>query len=137
MTAYLARRWFLLTLATVVGLALAVPAPVVSATAWLDPRAAIAVALALIAFTMPSRSLLGELAWPWAALWAVIVSYGFLPAAGLVLGELSPLPDLRIGLLLAACVPCTLASAVLWTRLAGGNEATALLATLLTTFLSW
>jgi sodium/bile acid cotransporter 7 len=39
--------------------------------------------------------------------------------------------------MLMASVPCTLASAVLWTRMAGGNEATALLVILLTTSTSW
>jgi sodium/bile acid cotransporter 7 len=45
--------------------------------------------------------------------------------------------SVRIGLILVASVPCTLSSAILWTRLAGGNEATALLTVLGTTFLSW
>src|SRR6185436_1965031 len=52
-------------------------------------------------------------------------------------GFLSPLPDLRVGLLLAASVPCTLASCVLWTRMAGGNEATALCSVLVSTLSSW
>src|SRR5581483_11640757 len=41
-----------------------------------------------------------------------------------------------VGLLISASVPCTLASAVLWTRLAGGNEATALLVILISTLMS-
>jgi sodium/bile acid cotransporter 7 len=39
--------------------------------------------------------------------------------------------------MIVASVPCTLASAALWTRLAGGDEATAMLVTLLTTSTSW
>src|SRR5262249_41681717 len=53
-----------------------------------------------------------------------------------LLGAIAP-DDVRIGLVLIACVPCTLSSAVLWTRLAGGAEATALLAVMGTTFTSW
>jgi sodium/bile acid cotransporter 7 len=59
------------------------------------------------------------------------------PVLGWAGGRLLPHPDLRVGLLICASVPCTLASAVLWTRLAGGNEAVALLVVLLTTGLSW
>src|SRR5581483_10814944 len=40
-------------------------------------------------------------------------------------------------LLIFASVPCTLASAAIWTRMAGGNEAIALLVTMLTTATSW
>src|SRR5262249_29912561 len=46
-------------------------------------------------------------------------------------------PDFRVGALISAAGPCTLASAVLWTRLAGGNEATALLVTIVSTASSW
>jgi sodium/bile acid cotransporter 7 len=70
-------------------------------------------------------------------LWALAVSYGFLPALAWAAGTLLPSPDLRTGLLIIASVPCTLASAVLWTRLAGGNEAVALLVVLLGTAASW
>src|SRR5262249_3636401 len=42
-----------------------------------------------------------------------------------------------VGLSIVACVPCTLASAVLWTRMASGKEATALMTVLLTTSASW
>ena len=45
-----------------------------------------------------------------------------LPLLACLLGPLLPLPDLGVGLLLCASVPCTLSSAVLWTRLAGGND---------------
>src|SRR5213076_147300 len=74
---------------------------------------------------------------PWPALWALVISYGLLPAAAWLIGPLLGLDDFRIGLLIIASVPCTLASAVIWTRLSGGSEATALLIVLLTTATSW
>jgi sodium/bile acid cotransporter 7 len=40
--------------------------------------------------------------------------------------------DLGAGMLVAAATPCTLASAAVWTRRAGGNDAVAILVTLLT-----
>src|SRR5207249_8435623 len=74
---------------------------------------------------------------PWPALWATVVSYAFLPAAAWLVGHLLPHIDYQVGLMISASVPCTLASAVIWTRMAGGNEATALLVILLTTCTSW
>jgi solute carrier family 10 (sodium/bile acid cotransporter), member 7 len=139
MVRFLARRWFLLVVITGVVVAWLQPE-------WLrwtrqaPPQAVMAVALFLAAWTLESRSLYQTLLRPFAALWALVISYGFLPALSFYVGGwLLPTetPDLRIGLMITASVPCTLASAVLWTRMAGGNEAAALLSTLLTTFLSW
>ncbi|MCI0639768.1 MAG: bile acid:sodium symporter [Gemmataceae bacterium] len=137
MLTFLAKRWFLVVLIGGVGLALAFPGLFVVWTRHLKPMFVIGAALGLMAWTMPSRSLWGEIVSPWPALWAVAISYGFVPVAAIGLGELAPLPDFRIGLLLSASVPCTLASAVVWTRLAKGNDATALLVTLVTNVLSW
>src|SRR5260370_10794978 len=135
MMAFLARRWFLLILAGGVGLALARPGFFLW-TGGLDPRVVVGASLFLMAWTLPSRRLGHELRRPWAALWALVLSYGLLPAAAWIIGP-SLLPDYGIGIQIIASVPCTLASAVLWTRLAGGNEATALLVILLSTASSW
>jgi sodium/bile acid cotransporter 7 len=40
--------------------------------------------------------------------------------------------DLAVGLIVASAVPCTLASAAVWTRLAGGNDSVSLLVTMFT-----
>lgn len=137
MARFLAKRWFLLVV--IAGGIVAWLQP-----EWLrwsrhaEPQAVMAVALFLAAWTLESRSLYQTLLQPYAALWALAISYGFLPALSVYLGQwLLPTEDFRIGLMITASVPCTLASAVLWTRMAGGNEAAALLSTLLTTFLSW
>jgi sodium/bile acid cotransporter 7 len=90
-----------------------------------------------MAWTLPSRSLAAEVTRPGPALWAVLLSYGLLPAAAWFVGAWLPLADLRVGTVICVSGPCTLASAVLWTRLAGGNEATALLITVLSTSSSW
>jgi sodium/bile acid cotransporter 7 len=77
---------------------------------------------------------------PRAALWAAGLSYGLVPLLGwgaaALLGTLGQ-PDLGLGLLIVTAVPCTLTSATVYTRLAGGHDATALLVTFLTTSLSW
>jgi sodium/bile acid cotransporter 7 len=74
---------------------------------------------------------------PWAASLAFVLNFGLLP---LIAWGFAPLlqGDLAIGLLVATAAPCTLASAAVWTRRAGGNDAVALLvmvATNLTCFL--
>jgi sodium/bile acid cotransporter 7 len=137
MRAFLARRWFLLLLGAGLGVAAARPE-------WLEPgarlfplRLLVGLALFLIAWGLESRSLFSSLMRPAAALWAVALSYGLVPACAWLAGHLLAEPDLRVGLLIIASVPCTLASAVLWTRLAGGNEGTALLVILLSTATSW
>jgi sodium/bile acid cotransporter 7 len=137
MLAFLAQRWLLCALVAGVSLALSVPHAFHVWTSALPPPFIIATSLFIVAWTMPHRSLADEVRRPWAALWALAISYGLVPAAGWALGVLAPLPDVRVGLMLAASVPCTLASGVLWTRLAGGNEATTLLTVVGSTLSSW
>ena len=132
----LERSWFLLALSLVAALAGIAP----QGFAWaahIDARFIVAPALFLMGWTLPSRSLGRVLIRPWAALWAMAISYGALPALAWVIGALLPVDDFRIGLLIMACVPCTLASAILWTRMASGDDATTLLVVLLTTATSW
>jgi sodium/bile acid cotransporter 7 len=138
MRAFLAKRWFLLALGAGVLLAAAWPGLLEPATRHLPAQAVVAVALLLMAWGLESRSLGRSLLRPLPALWALLISYGLVPPLAWAFVWLVPVPaDYRVGLLIIASVPCTLASAVLWTRLAGGNEATALLTVLLTTATSW
>lgn len=137
MGAFLARRWFLLSLAVGVGLAALRPEWLRPATAPIPPRLVIALALFLMAWGLPTRRLVGSLRRPLPVLWAVLLSYGLLPALAWLAGPLLPEDDYRIGLFVMASAPCTLASAVLWARMAGGDEATALLVTLVTVATGW
>src|SRR5262249_13628191 len=131
------KRWFLLVLFAGIGIASLCPHWLRPLTQRIDERIAVASALFLIAWSLESRNLISSLIRPLPALWAVAISYGFLPALAWSVSSLLPGPELRVGLLIAASVPCTLASAVLWTRLAGGNDATALLIVMLTMATSW
>jgi sodium/bile acid cotransporter 7 len=137
MIRFLARRWFLLVV--IIGGIVAWLWPTwLHWTRHAEPQIVMALALFLASITLESRSLYLTLLRPFAALWAMVISYLFLPALSHFVGQwLLPTEDFRIGLMITATVPCTLASAVLWTRMAGGNEAVALLSTLLTTFSSW
>jgi sodium/bile acid cotransporter 7 len=131
------RHWFFLGLLAGLSLAWFFPQFVRPVTDRLEPRAVVALALFLMAASLNSRTLYQSLLKPLPALWAVVLSYGLLPSLGWLGGQLIASSDLRIGLLIIASVPCTLASAVLWTRMAGGNDAVAMLVVLLTTALSW
>jgi sodium/bile acid cotransporter 7 len=137
MRSFLAKNWFLLALAAGVALALAAPGWVRPAAAWLWPSLIVALSLFLTSWAMEGRRLWLAVRRPWAALWAVAVGYGALPPLAWLLGLLSTTPDLALGLLLIASVPCTLSSAVIWTRLAGGDDAQALLGVLLLTGTGW
>jgi sodium/bile acid cotransporter 7 len=133
----LRKRWFLFLLLIGLTLAWFQPQWLRPATERLELRIIVAAALFIMAWSLESRSLFQSIVRPLPAVWASILSYGPLPALAWSAGWLMPESDLRLGLLIIASVPCTLSSAVLWTRMAGGNDATALLAVFLTTATSW
>src|SRR5262249_12880825 len=64
------RYWFLISLCVGLGLTLSFPAFFAPWTALLEPRLTVALALFLTAWTMPGRSLAGELRQPLPSLWA-------------------------------------------------------------------
>src|SRR5262245_29928581 len=131
----LARHWFLLAL--LAGCALAVTWP--AALNWArpaQPRYVMPLALFLTAWTMPSRRLLEAVRRPAPAALAVAAGFTLPPILAWGAGELLP-DDLRVGLLVMCCGPCTLASAAIWTRLAHGDDGSAILATLGSSALGW
>ncbi len=132
---FLRKHWFLLLILAGAAVAALWPAGL-GWTARLDPSLCGALAVLLSAWGLETRRLRDAALRPQAALWAAAISYGLLPGLAWLAGLLLP-DDYRVGLLLMASVPCTLASAVIWTRLAGGDEATALLVILLTNCTSW
>ena len=136
MRSFLARHWFLTVLALGIGVALITPDVMTSMMVHWEPHVAVFVSLFLIAWMMPTHALLAELRHPYASMWAMGLSYGLVPGAAWLIGSLAP-ADVQVGLIVVGCVPCTLSAAVLWTRMAGGNEATALLTVMGTTFTSW
>jgi sodium/bile acid cotransporter 7 len=132
---FLARRWFLLALVLGGLLAAFWPASL-DWTRYTPPRWVMPFTLFLSAVTLEGRRLLESLRSPWAALWAVALGYSLPPLLGWAFGFIL-IDDYRLGLLVCSAAPCTLASAVIWTRLAGGNDAVALLATFASTGVSW
>jgi solute carrier family 10 (sodium/bile acid cotransporter), member 7 len=60
-----------------------------------------------------------------------LINLGIAPPLGWLASRLLP-PELATGVIIATVVPCTLAAATVWTRRAGGNDAVAILVTMIT-----
>jgi sodium/bile acid cotransporter 7 len=129
---FLQRQWFLVCLAATLGLGFCWP-EVFEPFANAQPLRNSIVFLVLLVMALPleASSIVGALRRPGVALLASLVNMGLLPlAAWPVAGLLAD--DLATGLLVTAAVPCTLASAAVWTRRAGGDDTVALMVTVLT-----
>jgi sodium/bile acid cotransporter 7 len=133
---WIKRNWFLLTLASVFlvgGLAWRTLLPVAESTLLRDVL--VAVSMFLMALPLESSAILSTLSRPWAALLAIVVTFGLLPAFAwglcLVLSPTFYPPEYAMGVLVASVTPCTMASATVWTRKAGGNDTAATVVTVL------
>jgi sodium/bile acid cotransporter 7 len=136
MTDSLRRNWFLIALACVLIVGIGAPDAAKAATGWLDKRLAVAVVLFLMAVSLDSDRLWNAVRRPLPAVLAIAINFSAIPLAAWALsaglGQLGLSPDLRLGLLIAASVPCTLASASVWTRKAKGDDAVTLVVTVTT-----
>lgn len=131
------RRWFLISLLTLISSGLVIgsqssPDSVESFKSLVPTRPLTAFVLLLMAFSLNSKQLKASFKAPTPVIWACLVNFGLLPIMGVFLMRFQLTPDFRIGLMIAATTPCTLAAASVWTRKAGGNDAVSLLTTLVT-----
>jgi sodium/bile acid cotransporter 7 len=136
MLPFLRKHWFL-TLVLLGTVIVAVRPDWLAWTVWLNPTICGSIAVFFSAWTLETRSLGNAMARPWSALWATTISYGLVPGMAWLVGRFLATDDIRIGLLLVASVPCTLTSAIIWTRMADGDDAAALLITFVTNCTSW
>lgn len=131
------QNWFLISLTAIIAVGLimggsgnaAVLAPV---TRFIDPRVTTACVLFLMSITLNTAQLAAAARAPVPVLIGVFVNFGCMPAIGWFLSRFMSTPDMMVGLLIAACVPCTTAAASVFTRKAGGNDAVSLLITIVT-----
>lgn len=133
----LRKHWFLVGLITLLPLAVLLgmadpPAWLITVTGGLPTSWCTAAILFLMSVTLDTGRLVESLKRPWPVMTAICVNQFVLPLACLPLLPLQQSADLRVGLLIAASVPCTMAAASVWTRRAGGNDAVSLLVTLTT-----
>jgi len=135
---FIIRRWFLVGLAFSLCLGLGMPGPLTPLAKLAGLRQIIVViVMFLMALPLEISAVGDALRRPWAALLATTINYGLLPlfAWGIMFASGSWLElseDMVVGILIAAVVPCTLASAAVWTRRAGGNDAAAIIVTIVT-----
>lgn len=85
----------------------------------------------LMALGVPLAELMKQVARPYPTLLAACINMLFMPLAAWLFGFALP-PSLAGGFLVAAAIPCTLASAAVWTRRAGGEDSIAMLVMLIT-----
>lgn len=140
MIEFLRKRWFLCSLAIVIPLGIAmgflIPRELIADFnahyVGQSSRVITAIVLFLMSVTLDSQKLRQAIRKPLPTLWACGVNYVILPFIAIPLAGIQSNRDFAVGLLIAAAVPSTMASASIWTRKAHGNDAVSLLTTCLT-----
>jgi sodium/bile acid cotransporter 7 len=131
MQQFLARRWFLLVLVAVLSLGFGGHHWLQAPAQFAPKNAIVALVLFFMSLPLDARAMWRALRHPGPAILATGLNMIVVP---LLAWLISPLlvPELGIGLLIMAAIPCTLASAAVWTRRAGGNDAVSLMVTMTT-----
>lgn len=134
---FLKSRWFLVSLLTLITSGLLVgyhgsESSLHSIQRVIRSGAITPLVLFLMAFSLDSSQLKASFRRPTPVLWACFVNMAVLPALGWTLMGVQLADHFRIGVMIAASVPCTVAAASVITRRAAGNDAISLLTTLLT-----
>jgi sodium/bile acid cotransporter 7 len=101
------------------------------------PKLLVSFVLMLMSVTLATDDIKRALRVPGPAVWACLVNLGIMPLLAWPLALMQATEDLRLGILIAASVPSTMATASVWTRNAGGNDAVSLLVTAVTSGLCW
>jgi len=131
MLSFLRQRWFLFALLTMLAAGMLWPGPL---GPWVDqiPRSAlVAAVMFLMALPLETASMWQAVRRPGPAWLAATLNAGLAPPLGWLAGLVLP-EELAIGMVVTATVPCTLVAATVWTRRAGGNDAVAILVTMIT-----
>ena len=127
----LRRRWFLLLLLVTLVVGMSWPQQLAALANGLPRDWIIGSVLLAMALPLEIDTMWATVTRPAPALLAVAINFVAVPL--LAWGGSQMLSgDLALGLIIAAAVPCTLASAAVWTRLAGGNDSISLLVTMIT-----
>lgn len=135
---FVTKHWFLVGLVALIPLAIltgwkADQLQLLStAVDWVPTKWCTAAILFSMSLTLNSGKLLAALKSPLPVAIASGTNQLVIPALCLPLLLLPWSPDIAVGLMIAASVPCTMAAASVWTRKAEGNDAVSLLVTLLT-----
>jgi sodium/bile acid cotransporter 7 len=134
MLAFVRQRWFLLTLIAVLWAGMAWPGAVAPLVRWLPSNLVVAVVTFVMALPLETAALWRAAHRPGPAWLAVALNSGLAPPLGWLASRVLT-TELAIGVIVATTVPCTLATAAVWTRRARGNDAVAFLVTIVTNML--
>jgi sodium/bile acid cotransporter 7 len=131
MLSFLRQRWFLLALIAALWAGIGWPAAISPLVRWLPGEALVAIVTFIMALPLETAALWSAARRPGPAWLASALNSGVAPPLGWLVSWMLP-PELAIGMIVATSVPCTLATAAVWTRRAGGNDAVAFLVTIIT-----
>ncbi|MCA9100229.1 MAG: bile acid:sodium symporter family protein [Planctomycetales bacterium] len=125
------RRWFLIFLVVSLTAGFGMPKPLEPVASAVPRSAVAATVLFLMALPLDASAIWNSVRRPQGVLLAVAICYGLLPLVAWGIAQALP-NELAVGLMIAATVPSTLASAAVWTRHAGGNDVICLQVTSIT-----
>jgi len=131
MLARLRDRWFLLALVSLLVAGMTWPSTMQLFVGRLSSDWVVAIVTFIMALPLETGALWSAVRRPGAAWLGTFMNAGICPLLGWLASRLLP-TELAIGVIVAASVPCTLATAAVWTRRAGGNDAVAFLVTMIT-----
>ncbi|MEX0614190.1 MAG: bile acid:sodium symporter [Pirellulales bacterium] len=131
MLAFLRHRWFLMALLAVLVAGIAWPHAMRPIARWLPADLIVALVTFIMALPLQTSLLWRAVRRPGPAWLAAGLNSGVAPPLGWLVSRMLP-AELATGVILASSVPCTLATAAVWTRRAGGNDAVAFLVTMIT-----
>jgi sodium/bile acid cotransporter 7 len=131
MLAFLRNRWFLIALIAVLAGGMTWWQSAQRLANVINRNAVVATVMFLMALPMETAAMWKAIRRPGPAWLAATINLGLAPVLGWAAAQLLPV-DLGNGVIVATVVPCTLAAATVWTRRAGGNDAVAILVTMIT-----
>ena len=120
-----------MALVGVLGAGMIWPAALHPVVRWLPGEMVVAVVTFIMALPLETRRLWDAARRPGPSWLAVALNSGVAPPLGWIASRMLP-GELAVGVIVATTVPCTLATAAVWTRRAGGNDAVAFLVTIIT-----
>lgn len=129
MSRWVRRHWFLAALAGVLVAGVVGHQQLAGVAALMPQDPMVASVLFVMALGLPSRAMWDAIRRPTGAALAIAVNLGLVPPLAWLAGRMLD-PSLAAGMVVAATVPCTQASAAVWTRRAGGNDTIAVLTTM-------